>query len=108
MTKYRKGSMGAAHQKSTRIFCAVASVLIIIVASLFHFNLFDTFAGEWYAKAYWWDKVISAICFSFSIYCLWRLSGVTWDEKGAKNYGLVVALLVIAGVLFAASFNFSL
>lgn len=108
MTKFPKGSMGAADQKSSRNFNIVATIVILLLMSMIYLDFPHTYLNDWYRRAGTITNIVSVFPFLGAIYTLWFLGDTTYGEDGGKQYGHIVLGLVALGILISAGFNFSL
>lgn len=111
--KFREGSMGAAEQKSTRKFLIVATIIVAFIMSMIFLGVPRTFFRDYYINSgggFWGTAahVSSFISFLGCIVFMWFGKDLTWGEKGGWQYGVISGILLVAGILLSAGFNFTL
>jgi hypothetical protein len=102
------GTMKEADKKAAKRFCIAWTVLVILVAAMIYFNLFDTYLNDYFKRAGTGWNIISVFPFAGSIYFSWKLVDYTWGERGAWLYGVIAVGGLALGILFSAGFNFDL
>lgn len=103
MTKWRKGSMGAAEQKNMVKLSIVGSVIAVILFILFNFS--NTFFHYYATNASPWFRGIGAIVLILNGLVGW--AGIKWEWEGKKGMWIWL-LTLLAGILFSAGFDFLL
>lgn len=108
MTKYRKGSAGAAEAKEAKIFRVIWTLVVGVIFSMCYFNLFSTYFFQYQVRSGVVADIASCLCFIGS-------AGVVWfsdwlEVKGVKGQHITLLMfgLLAVAILFSAGFNFDL
>lgn len=100
-TEFRKGSMGAADQKSSKTFLIVAGgVYLLILLVLFVFN---TDLHKFALRA---GAILNILGFIMIVASYGVLYMAAKKETGKAGYIAAIAILLILGICTACGFNF--
>lgn len=101
------GTMAERDRKARRRFSIVAGFIVLIIASLFYFNIGGNYFHYWYQQA-GGVKYFSYLFFALAVIWVWLGADIPFSERQGKMYGIVFLILMAAGFFTAAGFNFDL
>ena len=109
-SEYRKGSEGAAQEKTENIFRISCTIVAIVLFFMTYFNLFGTYLHGYMQRASFGFKALGVVFFVLTGLTPWFFQKVV--EKFDKDSRLHWIFFWFAGfaaaILFSAGFNFDL
>lgn len=108
MTKFRKGSMGAADEKSAKRFLIGATIIVSLIFSMVYLNFPHTFLNDYHRAAGSFWKVVGVFPFIGSVGFMWFGRETTWGEKGGWQYGAISIGLLALGIFCGCGWTFDL
>lgn len=108
--KFRKGSMGAADERTAKLVLIVFSVIFAVIYSLFFFDIGGNFFHDYFLRASPWSKIVGIVLIGVQYFLMW-VKLRDWNNETGSRFSVeqyVLYLLTAVIMAFLGGFDFGL